>query len=113
MCSECVYPWSFAHTCSHTLCAVHSDVLLAFQVDPDMIRARLPEYEEYVSRDVLTAGHLTQKEAGLVQELLTLEGLRRGKNVLVDASLRNAKWNKVFFQRIRQVVFPSHILSSK
>eukprot|EP00614_Pseudopedinella_elastica_P032078 CAMPEP_0172634592 /NCGR_PEP_ID=MMETSP1068-20121228/195376_1 /TAXON_ID=35684 /ORGANISM="Pseudopedinella elastica, Strain CCMP716" /LENGTH=416 /DNA_ID=CAMNT_0013446567 /DNA_START=209 /DNA_END=1459 /DNA_ORIENTATION=+ len=71
------------------------------QVDPDMIRYRLPEMAGYLSRNQDEAGSLTHKEAGFIQEILTLEGLKRGKNVIVDGSLRNAEWNKVFFSRIR------------
>jgi len=72
------------------------------QVDPDVIRRILPEMPGYLERNAESAGSFTQKEAGFVQELLTLEGLSRGKNVLVDGSLRNATWNKMFFARIRR-----------
>jgi len=60
-----------------------------------VIRRILPEMPGYLERNAESAGSFTQKEAGFVQELLTLEGLSRGKNVLVDGSLRNATWNKV------------------
>jgi hypothetical protein len=60
-----------------------------------MIRHLLPEMPGYLASDPESAGAMTQKEAGFVQELLTMEGLSRGKNVLVDGSLRNSNWNKV------------------
>jgi hypothetical protein len=71
------------------------------QVDPDAIRYQLPEMSGYLARDQGSAGKQTQKEAGFIQEVLTLEGLKRGKNVMVDGSLRDAEWNKGFFARVR------------
>jgi hypothetical protein len=72
------------------------------QVDPDIIRFELPEMKDYLSRGKTTAGTLTQKEAGFIAEILTLAGLESGKNVMVDGSLRDAKWNALLFQRIRK-----------
>jgi len=69
-------------------------------VDPDAIRYQLPEMAGYLARDQALAGKLTQKEAGYIQEVLMLEGLKRGKNVMVDGSLRDAEWNKSFFARV-------------
>ena len=40
--------------------------------------------------DPENAGYLTQKEVGFIAEILTLDALNSGKNVLVDGSLRNA-----------------------
>jgi len=71
------------------------------QVDPDAIRHMLPETNGYLARDRTTAGARTQKEAGLVQELLTLEALSQGRSVLIDGSLRNQKYYGALFQRIR------------
>jgi adenylylsulfate kinase-like enzyme len=72
------------------------------QVDPDVIRYELPEMEGYLERDRTAAGSQTHKEAGFIQEILTLEGLRLGKNVIVDGSLHDADWNSLFFARIRK-----------
>jgi len=71
-------------------------------VDPDRIRYSLPEWKAYLARDQSTAGTLTHKEAGYIAELLTLEGLKDGKNILVDGSLRDADWHAEHFDRIRQ-----------
>lgn len=71
------------------------------RVDPDELRALLPEMKSYVENDPKTAGKLTQKEVGYMSELLTLYALREGKNVLVDGSLRNAEWHKVYIQSVR------------
>ena len=71
------------------------------QVDPDVIRYELPEMEGYLERDRTAAGSQTHKEAGFIQEILTLEGLQLGKNVIVDGSLHDADWNSLF-ARIRK-----------
>ncbi|MEO1777145.1 MAG: zeta toxin family protein, partial [Pseudomonadota bacterium] len=71
-------------------------------VDPDRIRYALPEWRLYLARNRTTAGALTHKEAGYIAELLTLDGLAQGKNVLVDGSLRDAAWHAGLFRRIRR-----------
>ena len=77
--------------------------LLAFVgIDPDRIRQMLPEFRLYIAEDQLTAGEMTRKEAGYVVEILTLAALQAGKNVLVDTSLRDSKWYKDYFVRIRK-----------
>ena len=76
--------------------------LIAFiTVDPDQIRRHLPEFHMYVDHKPELAGELTHKEAGFIAEILTLAGLQAGKNVMVDGSLRNAEWYKLYFQRLR------------
>jgi len=81
--------------------------LLAFvNVDPDAIRQNLPEFHIYVEQSPELAGELTRKEAGFIAEILTLAGLQSGKNVLVDGSLRDWEWYKVYFDRMRRE-FPS------
>lgn len=77
--------------------------LLAFVlVDPDEIRRHLPEFHIYVEQNPELAGELTRKEAGLIAEILTLAGLRSGKNVLVDGSLRDADWYTEYLRRLRR-----------
>ena len=71
-------------------------------VDPDEIRRRLPEFDTYVSRNPETAGEYTRKEAGMMAEILTLAGLQRGHNVLVDGSLKDARWYSNYFAFLRQ-----------
>lgn len=48
------------------------------------------------------AGDLTRKESGYVAEILTLAALQRGKNVLVDGSLRDCDWYEIYFARLRE-----------
>lgn len=76
--------------------------LLAFvTVDPDEIRRLFPEYDIYVKTNPLKAGELTRKEAGMVSEILTLAALEKGKNVLVDGSLRDSNWYQGYFSSLR------------
>lgn len=76
--------------------------LISFvSVDPDQIRRYLPEYHLYLDSNPELAGELTHKEAGYIQEILTLAALQAGKNVMVDGSLRNAEWYATYFERLR------------
>jgi hypothetical protein len=74
-------------------------------VDPDIIRELLPESLSYNHIDPYTAGYLTQKEVGYISEVLTLNGLSKGKNVLVDGSLRDGEWYSNYLQDL-QYKFP-------
>jgi len=71
------------------------------RVDPDALRELLPENIEYIKRNPKTAGYLTQKEVGCISEILTMDALREGKNVLVDGSLRNAAWYLQYIKSLR------------
>lgn len=75
-------------------------------VDPDEIRRLLPEFHIYIDENPELAGELTHKEAGYIAEILTLAALQAGKNVLLDGSLRDSDWYKIYFQRLRKE-FPS------
>jgi len=93
--------------------------LLAFVVvDPDAIRRFLPEYSLYVDQAPNLAGDLTRKEAGYISEILTLAALQSGKNVMVDGSLRDSEWYKIYFARLRKE-FPNlklailHVMAPK
>ena len=63
---------------------------------------QLPETPSYVERDMATAGSLTHKESGYIAELLTLQALELGKNVVVDGSLRDAEWHATYFKKLRE-----------
>mmetsp|Transcript_37764 Transcript_37764/g.72343 ORF Transcript_37764/g.72343 Transcript_37764/m.72343 type:complete len:501 (-) Transcript_37764:300-1802(-) len=71
-------------------------------VDPDEIRHHLPEFDGYIRHDKTTAGAKTHQEASLMAEIAVAEALRRGKNVLVDSSLRDWKWYKEYFKWVRR-----------
>jgi hypothetical protein len=70
-------------------------------VDPDQIRSMLPEWDGYVKRDPELAAVKTQKEAGHIAEILGYKALRERSNVIFDGSLRDVKWYKAYFQKLR------------
>ncbi len=77
--------------------------MLAFvKVDPDEIRRQLPEFMLYASLCPEDAGERTNKECGYISEIITLAGLESGKNVLVDGSLRDSEWYKLYFKMLRE-----------
>jgi len=71
-------------------------------VDPDDIRHKFPEFSFYVESLPEKAGELTRNEAGYLAELLTTAALKRGRNVLVDGSLRDSDWYKLYFEELRE-----------
>merc|ERR1712238_90844 len=89
-------------------------------IDIDRIRQLLPEYPTYYQQTPYLAGQHTQKEAGLVVELLTdivLSSLPNNSdntnndsnnnnenynyNVIVDGSLKDAEWYELYFQKLK------------
>ena len=94
---------------SHVLKHLHSLGLFPLQafvnVDPDELRATLPEFAEYCRRNPAAAGRLTQKEVGYISEVLTLNALEEGKNALVDGTLRDAGWYDSYITKLK-ALFP-------
>lgn len=88
------------------MCALDRQGLLPLprfvRVDIDRIRELLPEMREYTRRDARTAGQMTQKEAGLIAEVVSEEALARGLNVWIDSSLRDADWWSQELARVRR-----------
>ena len=72
------------------------------RVDPDVLREKLPEMITYNERNPMTAGILTQKEVGYISEVMTLRALEEGKNVIVDGSLRDHSWYKVYIRSLKE-----------
>ena len=72
------------------------------RVDVDRIRELLPEMAGFSARDARSAGHKTQKEAGLIAEIVSEEALARGLNVWIDSSLRDADWWSSELERLRR-----------
>lgn len=105
-------PWAlFTAGCmgagkTHVMCALDRHGLLPLprfvRVDLDRIRTLLPENAGYVERDRRSAGQLTQKEAGLIAEIVSEEALARGLNVWIDSSMRDDVWWVDELQRIRR-----------
>jgi len=94
---------------SYTIHRLHQEGYLPLDsfvvVDPDEIRKLLPEFQGYLEKSAPHAGSLTRKEAGMVAEILSLAALQRGRNVLQDGSLRDARWYEHYFSTLRQL-FP-------
>jgi hypothetical protein len=76
------------------------------RVDADLFRELLPEFAEYNIRDPTSAGKMTQKEVNYISEVVTVQALEKGQNVLVDGSLRDAVWHSQYFNSLRHK-FPS------
>eukprot|EP01035_Chromulina_nebulosa_P018489 gene18489-24202_t len=73
------------------------------RVDPDAIRDLLPETAEYNKINHDLTGKLTQKEVGYISEVLILDALDQGKNVLVDGSLRDYVWYRQYILKLRSL----------
>lgn len=71
-------------------------------VDQDKIKFLLPEMDEYVRRNKVTAGSLTHHESGFVAEVIQEQALLDGKNIVVDGSLRDWRWYRHVFQELRR-----------
>ena len=54
-----------------------------------------------MDQDPETAGLLTQKEAGLMAEILTHAALECGISIIVDGSLRDSSWYEGHFTELR------------
>lgn len=91
-----------SHTIRTLQEANHFPLLAFVSVDPDEIRRELPEFLNYIHINPLLAGEMTRKEAGYISELITLAALRKGKNVLVDGSLRDTEWYSLYFSNLRE-----------
>ncbi|MGK3746402.1 MAG: adenylylsulfate kinase-like enzyme [Bacillariaceae sp.] len=72
-------------------------------VDPDEIRQLLPEFSTYIEKTPLLAGEYTQKESGMIAELLTDTALSNNFNVLVDGSLKDSFWYEEYFTILRRL----------
>ena len=70
-------------------------------VDPDAVKYLLPEMQGYIRRDQARAGSLTHHESGFIAEIITQAALLRGKNVLVDGSLRNVAWYRQHMRALK------------
>ena len=98
---------------SHVISWLHQKQLFPLHcflaVDPDRIRSMLPEYLQYNKLDRQTAGERTQKEVGLIAEVVTLHALGRRRNVLVEGSLHNDTWYATYFAMLRESFPHMHI----
>ena len=52
------------------------------QIDPDLFKVALPEWDEYCRRDPLTAGRHTRQETGMCCEIAQEASMRMGKHIV-------------------------------
>ena len=88
------------------------------QVDADLFKAALPEWEGYVARDPMSAGFHTRQESGMCCEIAQEAAMRAGRHLWVDGSLRDGAWYVSVFQKIRRThpeyrIAIFHITASK
>eukprot|EP00467_Chlorarachnion_reptans_P019800 CAMPEP_0114500416 /NCGR_PEP_ID=MMETSP0109-20121206/7950_1 /TAXON_ID=29199 /ORGANISM="Chlorarachnion reptans, Strain CCCM449" /LENGTH=347 /DNA_ID=CAMNT_0001678071 /DNA_START=260 /DNA_END=1303 /DNA_ORIENTATION=- len=76
-------------------------------VDPDEIRTQLPEWTGYVEANAAKAARLTNRESGLITEILVQEALKRSHNVVIDGTLRDYEWYKIAISKFRKH-YPDH-----
>lgn len=75
--------------------------------DQDNMRQLIPEYEQYLKDDHYSAGFKTNKETGLISELIQRHALFNGYNLIVDSSLRDGLWHKDYIEWIKKT-FPEY-----
>ena len=76
------------------------------KVDPDEIRSMLPEYKVYNSKTPSIAGVQTQKESGMIAELVTDIAIRHDLNVVVDGSLKDYTWYETQYFVALKTLYP-------
>ena len=79
-------------------------------IDADIFRSRLPEWDNYTSRNFENAGLLTQSESGFCVEILQEAALCARRNIWIDGSLRNIDWYSKVFGDVRKR-FPEYRLA--
>ena len=72
------------------------------QIDPDLFKTALPEWDEYVAKDPMSAGFHTRQESGLCCEIAQEAAMRLNKHLWVDGSLRDGDWYRSVFEGIKQ-----------
>ena len=76
------------------------------KVDPDEIRSMLPEYKVYNSKTPSIAGVQTQKESGMIAELVTDIAISHDLNVVVDGSLKDYTWYETQYFVALKTLYP-------
>mmetsp|Transcript_27734 Transcript_27734/g.45136 ORF Transcript_27734/g.45136 Transcript_27734/m.45136 type:complete len:430 (+) Transcript_27734:199-1488(+) len=71
------------------------------RIDPDHFKSVMPEWDGYVKADKFTAGNLTHRESGYIQEIAQEVALRSRRNIWVDGSLKDGDWFSLVFDSIR------------
>lgn len=71
-------------------------------VDPDKMRPCIPEYNDYLKDNPLSAGFKTNKETNYLSELIQLHALENMFNLIVDGSLRDHEWYSLYINSIKE-----------
>jgi hypothetical protein len=71
-------------------------------VDPDAIKAELPEAPALAASDPAFAATRLHRESGYIAELAEHAAMAASRHVLVDGSLRDAGWYAGVFARVRR-----------
>jgi len=76
------------------------------KIDPDEIKGRMPEYQEYDKKMAATHCH---RESAYMMEIAQAAAMQKNFNVWVDGSLKDAEWYAQQFERIRSKYHNYHI----
>ncbi len=72
------------------------------QIDPDVFKMSLPEWDRFLEHAPYKAGRNTRLESGYMVEMAQEVAMQMSKNVWVDGSFRDAVWYQHVFQEIRE-----------
>jgi len=72
------------------------------KIDPDLIKAELPELRGYKSHDPPSAATNVHRESTQITDVLFEDGLMSGSDLLVDGSLRDLDWYSLLMDRLRR-----------
>ncbi len=72
------------------------------QIDPDVFKMSLPEWDRFLEHAPYKAGRNTRLESGYMVEMAQEVAMQLSKNVWVDGSFRDADWYLHVFQEIRE-----------
>ena len=75
---------------------------LFHHIDPDAMKRKLPEWNQYLRSNPMTAGSLTHSESATMVEIAQEASLRMGASLWVDGSLSNTEWTLAHMDRIRR-----------
>ncbi len=71
------------------------------QIDPDVFKMSLPEWERFLEHAPYKAGRNTRLESGYMVEMAQEVAMQMSKNVWVDGSFRDTVWYQHVFEEIR------------
>jgi adenylylsulfate kinase-like enzyme len=75
--------------------------------DPDVFKTQLPEAAQFASDNDRTASTRLHHESCYLSERLLWEALARGRNMVVEGTLKDEAWHRDWFERIR-LLYPAY-----